>query len=115
MDITSLRQDSARDFLPAPGVVKRFRPAQGPGVRIDTWVEDGTVVSPNYDSLLAKLTVWDSDRPAALARAERALEETVIEGVPTTREAALAILRSEEFRSGVYSTSTLAELGMVKG
>ena len=83
-------------------------------MRVDTWVDDGTVISPHYDSLLAKLTVWDVDREAALARAERALEETVIEGVPTTREVALAILRSDEFRSGSYSTSTLAELGMVK-
>ena len=53
------------------------------------------------------------DRPAAIARAERALEETVVEGVPTTRELALAILRSGEFRSGDYSTSTLAELQAV--
>ena len=107
-------EDATRDFLPAPGVVTRFHPAQGPGVRVDSWVEDGTVISPHYDSLLAKLTVWDVDREAALARAERALEETVIEGVPTTREVALAILRSDEFRSGRYSTSTLAELGMVR-
>ncbi len=107
-------EDSTRDFLPAPGIVSRFRPPQGPGVRVDTWVDDGTVISPHYDSLLAKLTVWDVDREAALARAERALEETVVEGVPTTREVALAILRSDEFRSGRYSTSTLAQLGMVR-
>jgi acetyl-CoA carboxylase biotin carboxylase subunit len=106
-------EDPTRDFLPAPGVVTRFRPAQGPGVRVDSYLEDGTVVSPYYDSLLAKLAVWDVDRPSAISRAERALEETVIEGVPTTREFALAILRSEEFRSGRYSTSTLAELGLV--
>ena len=66
---------------------------------------------PYYDSLLAKLVVWDADRPAALARAARVLEETVIEGVPTTRELALDVIRSEEFASGRYSTSTLAELG----
>jgi acetyl-CoA carboxylase biotin carboxylase subunit len=107
-------EDATREFLPAPGVVTRFRPAQGPGVRVDSWVEDGTVISPHYDSLLAKLTVWDVDRDAALARAERALEETVIEGVATTREVALAILRSDEFRTGHYSTATLADLGMVR-
>ncbi len=106
-------EDPARDFMPAPGTVSRFRPALGPGVRIDTFVEDGTAVSPYYDSLLAKLIVWDRDRPAAIARAERALAELVIEGVPTTRQLALAILRSDEFRSGVYSTTTLAELGAV--
>ncbi len=68
---------------------------------------------PYYDSLIAKLVVWDVDRPAALARAKRALEETVIEGVPTTREFSLAVLRSDEFASGNYSTSTLAEQGLV--
>jgi acetyl-CoA carboxylase biotin carboxylase subunit len=106
-------EDPERDFMPAPGTVTRFRPALGPGVRVDTFLEDGAVVPPHYDSLLAKLVVWDLDRPAALARAERALEETVIEGVPTTLAFALATLRSDEFRSGNYSTSTLAELGLV--
>jgi acetyl-CoA carboxylase biotin carboxylase subunit len=104
-------EDPARDFLPVAGTVTRFRPALGPGVRFDTFLEDGAVVPPYYDSLLAKLVVWDADRDAALARATGALEETVIEGVPTTRELALDVIRSEEFASGRYSTSTLAELG----
>ena len=91
-------EDPAHDFMPAPGVVSRFRPALGPGVRIDSYVEDGTAVSSFYDSLIAKLVVSDKDRPAAIARAERALEETVIEGMPTTREFALGVLRSDEFR-----------------
>jgi acetyl-CoA carboxylase biotin carboxylase subunit len=103
-------EDPERDFMPAPGVVTRFRPPLGPGVRVDTFVEDGMRVVPYYDSLLAKIVVWDTDRPAALARAQRALEETIIEGVPSTRELALSILRSDEFASGDYSTSTLAEL-----
>jgi acetyl-CoA carboxylase biotin carboxylase subunit len=103
-------EDPERDFMPAPGHVDRFRPALGPGVRVDTFVEDGTQIPPHYDSLLAKLVVWDSDRPAALARAVRALEETVIDGVPSTRELALAVLASDAFASGDYSTSTLAEL-----
>jgi len=103
-------EDPDRDFMPAPGVVTRFRGAQGPGVRVDTFVEDGSRVPPHYDSLLAKLVVWDVDRPAAIARALRALEETEIEGVPTTRELAIEVLRSSPFASGDYSTSTLAEL-----
>jgi len=103
-------EDPARDFMPAPGIITRFRPPLGPGVRVDTFVEDGTHVVPFYDSLLAKVVVWDTDRTAALARARRALEETVIEGVPSTRELALSILGSTEFASGDYSTSTLPEL-----
>jgi acetyl-CoA carboxylase, biotin carboxylase subunit len=103
-------EDPGRDFMPAPGVVTRFRVAQGPGVRVDTFVEDGTRIPPHYDSLLAKLVVWDVDRPSAIARALCALEETEIEGVPTTREFAIEVLRSGPFVRGEYSTSTLAEL-----
>jgi acetyl-CoA carboxylase biotin carboxylase subunit len=105
-------EDPARDYMPAPGLVTRFAPPLGQGIRVDTFVESGTLISPYYDSLIAKLAVWDTDRPAAIARAERALGELVVEGVTTTREAALAILGSTEFRSGVYSTSTLAELDL---
>jgi acetyl-CoA carboxylase biotin carboxylase subunit len=106
-------EDPGRDFMPAPGAVTRFRPSLGPGVRVDTFVEDGTVITPFYDSMIAKVVVWDTTRSDAIARAERAVTELVVEGVPTTRELALAVLRSEEFRSGVYSTATLADLGMV--
>jgi acetyl-CoA carboxylase biotin carboxylase subunit len=108
-------EDSARDYLPTPGRVERFRPALGPGVRVDTYVADGTTIPPYYDSLIAKVVVWDADRAAALARARRVLEETEIDGVPTTREVALAVLRSDEFASGEYSTSTLAALGAPVG
>jgi acetyl-CoA carboxylase biotin carboxylase subunit len=106
-------EDPSRDFMPAPGTISRFRAPLGPGVRVDTFVEDGTVISPFYDSMIAKLVVWDTGREAAISRAERVLGELVVDGVPTTRELALAILSSEDFRSGVYSTSTLGQLGMV--
>ncbi|HUK44093.1 MAG TPA: acetyl-CoA carboxylase biotin carboxylase subunit [Gaiellaceae bacterium] len=106
-------EDPARDFMPAPGTVTRFRPPLGAGVRVDTFVEDGWTITPYYDSMIAKLIVWDIAREAAIARAERALGELTVEGVPTTRDLALAVLASDEFRSGVYSTSTLAELGAV--
>ncbi len=102
-------EDPTRDFAPSPGRVVRFRAPLGPGVRLDTHVEDGGVVPPYYDSLLAKLIVWDEHRPGAIARALRALGELVVEGVPTTRETAIEILRSEEFASGRYSTTFLAE------
>jgi acetyl-CoA carboxylase biotin carboxylase subunit len=103
-------EDPEHDFRPSPGRVVLFRPAEGPGVRVDTFVESGATVPPFYDSLIAKLVVWDADRPAAIARAERALRETAIEGVPTTRDLALDVLASEPFRSGDYSTSTLESL-----
>jgi acetyl-CoA carboxylase biotin carboxylase subunit len=102
-------EDPARGFAPAPGVVERFRPPLGPGVRVDTHAEDGAVVPPHYDSLLAKVIAWDETRPLALARTVRALEELELTGVATTREAALDILRSPEFGSGRYSIGFLAE------
>jgi acetyl-CoA/propionyl-CoA carboxylase biotin carboxyl carrier protein len=104
-------EDPARDFLPVPGRVERFRAPLGPGVRVDTHLEDGAVVPPNYDSLLAKVIVWDSDRPAAIDRALRALGELEVVGVPTTAGAARDILRTEEFATGRYSTSFLEEAG----
>ena len=73
-------------------------------------MQSGSEIPPYYDSMIAKLVVWDETRAAAIARAERALGELVIEGIPTTRELALDVLASQEFRGGDYSTSTLAEL-----
>jgi len=103
-------EDPSRDFAPGPGTVRAFRPPLGPGVRVDTAIVDGCTIPPYYDSLVAKLIVWDDTRPAAVARAVRALTELGVEGIPTTRELALDVLRSPQFASGDYSTSTLAEL-----
>jgi acetyl-CoA carboxylase biotin carboxylase subunit len=102
-------EDPAEDFRPAPGRVSRFRPPLGPGVRVDTHVEEGYTIPPFYDSLIAKVIVWGEDREVAIARGRRALAELALEGVPTTRELALDIVSSEEFGSGDYTTSFLAD------
>jgi acetyl-CoA carboxylase biotin carboxylase subunit len=102
-------EDPAEDFRPAPGRVSRFRPPLGPGVRVDTHVEEGYAIPPFYDSLIAKVIVWGEDREVAIARGRRALTELALEGVPTTRELALDIVSSEEFGSGDYTTSFLAD------
>src|SRR5215210_5048948 len=102
-------EDPSRGFAPAPGVIERFRPPRGPGVRFDTHVEEGVIIPPYYDSLIAKLIVWDEDRPTAIERCLRALGELELRGVPTTQVAATEILDSAEFRSGRYSTSFLDE------
>jgi acetyl-CoA carboxylase biotin carboxylase subunit len=104
-------EDPARNFAPAPGLVTEFRAPLGPGIRVDTFVEAGYLVPPFYDSLLGKLVVWDEDRPAAISRALRALGELSVTGIPTTRELAIEVLRSEQFASGRYSTSFLEESG----
>ena len=78
-------------------------------MRVDTHVEDGAKIPPYYDSLIAKVVVWDEDRAAAIERCLRALRDLELVGVPTTREAALEIVGSDAFRSGEYSTSFLDE------
>ena len=80
-------------------------------MRVDTFVDDGTVISPHYDSLIAKLIVFDGNRRLAIKRALRALDELEVEGVPTTRDVLRDVLDSDEFRSGEYSTSFLEEAG----
>ena len=102
-------EDPSRGFAPAPGVIERFRPPLGPGVRVDTHIEEGSVIPPYYDSLIGKLIVWDDTRPAAIERSLRALAELELRGVATTRDVAIEILSSDEFRGGEYSTSFLQE------
>jgi acetyl-CoA carboxylase, biotin carboxylase subunit len=102
-------EDPSHDFAPSPGRIERFRPPLGPGVRVDTAIEDGWVVPPFYDSLLAKLIVWSETRDGAIARGKRALSELDVSGVATTRPLALDILGSEPFVSGRYSTSFVDE------
>ena len=111
LEIRLNAEDPARDFAPAPGTITRFRPPLGPGVRIDTHLEEGAAISPYYDSLIAKLVVWDSDRAAAIARGLRALGELEIEGIATTRDFARDVLRSDAFASGEYTTSYVDDLG----
>jgi acetyl-CoA carboxylase biotin carboxylase subunit len=103
-------EDPSRGFAPAPGKLERFRAPLGPGVRVDTFVEDGATIPPYYDSMIAKVIVRDDTREDAIRRARRVLRELDVRGVPTTRDLAFEILGSPEFRSGHYSTSFLDEV-----
>jgi acetyl-CoA/propionyl-CoA carboxylase, biotin carboxylase, biotin carboxyl carrier protein len=76
-------EDAGRNFLPQPGVVARWEPPSGPGVRLDSGVVEGSVVGGAFDSLLAKLVVTGRTRQQALERSRRALAEFVVEGMPT--------------------------------
>jgi acetyl-CoA carboxylase biotin carboxylase subunit len=98
-------EDPERGFSPTPGLIKRWEPpATGGDVRVDTHVEAGYVVPPFYDSLLCKLIVRGETRAEAIVRAVAALEAFACEGPATTISMHLAILRSEAFRSGQYTT-----------
>ena len=91
-------------FLPSPGPIHTLKPSSGYGVRWDGGYEAGDEISQYYDNLAGKLCVWGRDRDVAIARAIRALEETVIEGVATTIPADLAILRHPDFQALKHTT-----------
>ena len=76
-------EDPGRGFLPAPGTVTSFIPPLGPGVRVDTGIESGSVIGGAFDSLLAKLIVTGATREEALQRAARALDELTVDGMAT--------------------------------
>ena len=102
-------EDPAVGFRPSAGRLKEFTMPAGPGVRIDTHCRPGMLVPPNYDSLMAKLCVWAGDRPRAVARMARALDEVRIEGVPTTVQLFTEIVREPSFMEGKYTTAYLAD------
>jgi acetyl-CoA carboxylase biotin carboxylase subunit len=99
------------NFLPSPGTVTSFTMPAGPFVRIDSGFTVGSVVSPYYDSLLAKIIVWGRTRDEALGRARRAIAEIDVQGVNTTADFLNDILETSEFKSGDYDTTFLETRG----
>jgi acetyl-CoA carboxylase, biotin carboxylase subunit len=103
-------------FQPVPGVVSRLRLPSGEGIRVDTWLREGDRIPPQYDSMVAKVIAHGPDRATAIARMERALNELVVDGVPTSTAIQKRVLASDTFRSGNYDTGFLpALLGAGKG
>ncbi|WJD71717.1 biotin carboxylase N-terminal domain-containing protein [Pseudomonas asiatica] len=90
-------EDAGNGFLPTPGVIERFQPPSGPGVRLDTGVVEGSRVSPNFDSMIAKLIVTGSTREQAIRRARRALAEFRVDGVATVLPFHRAVMAHEDF------------------
>jgi acetyl-CoA carboxylase biotin carboxylase subunit len=98
-------EDPAAGFRPSPGLVSRWEPPGGPGVRLDSHVVTGYRVPPNYDSLMAKLIVHQPNRTAALACMRRALAEFVVEGVKTTIPLHRDIFNDATFVAGRVDTT----------
>ncbi|MCZ2829771.1 ATP-grasp domain-containing protein [Modestobacter sp. VKM Ac-2986] len=99
-------EDAGRNFMPAPGPVTRLVVPQGPGVRWDSGVEAGGEVAGAFDSMLAKLIVTGATRAEALQRAARALDELVVEGMPTVVPFHRAVVRDAAFTSEPFSVHT---------
>ena len=102
-------EDPAHDFLPQAGTIASFDVPRAPGVRLDAGVASGSVVSVFYDSLLAKIIVWDTDRAAAIARLDATLRETTVDGIATNLPLLRAIAGDDVFRAGTTTTRFLEE------
>jgi acetyl-CoA carboxylase biotin carboxylase subunit len=97
-----------RGFIPSPGLISTYRPPTGPGLRIDSGVEEGTKVTTHYDPMIAKLIAWGIDREEAIARLDRALAEFDIQEIATSIPFHRKALRQPEFISGCYTTDFVA-------
>jgi acetyl-CoA carboxylase biotin carboxylase subunit len=107
IEVRLTAEDPERNFAPSSGKIVFFDPPGGFGVRVDSHVRAGYTVPPYYDSLLAKILVYAPTRDEAIARMERALQETRLEGVATTRPFHLKILGNPYFRRGEIATDFL--------
>ncbi len=103
-------EDPDQNFRPAPGRISGYLPPGGPGVRMDSHVYTDYEIPPYYDSLIGKLIVWGSDRPAAIRRMRRALRECAITGLPTTIGFHQRILENKDFIAGNVYTNFVEQM-----
>ncbi len=109
IEVRLTAENPAFNFLPSPGVLTRFRMPGGPFVRVDSGFEEGSQISPYYDSLVAKIITWGRNRDIARTRMIRALEEADIGGIETTAQFLRDLVDVPEFRSGEYHTMFLEQ------
>jgi acetyl-CoA/propionyl-CoA carboxylase, biotin carboxylase, biotin carboxyl carrier protein len=100
-------EDPADNFRPAPGTITTYKEPGGLGVRVDSAAYPGYTISPDYDSMIAKLIVWAPTRAQAISRLARAIDEYVIEGVPTTLPLLRALCDQPSVQNASYGTATL--------
>jgi len=112
VEVRITTEDPARGFIPRPGTVTTWAPPEGEGIRVDSHCEPGYVVTPYYDSLLAKIIAYGPDRDTALDRMVAALRTLEIEGVPTTRDFCRFALDHPDFRAGRVTTDWIAARGL---
>jgi acetyl/propionyl-CoA carboxylase alpha subunit len=112
IEVRVIAEDPLAGFLPSSGIVDRFKFPSF--VRVDTWVEDGTTVTPHYDSLLAKVIAHDTDRAAATRRLARALQEVWIDGVANNVDLLLATIEQPAFLEGDLHTGFLEEHRLIE-
>tara|TARA_B100001113_G_scaffold290867_1_gene247063 strand:+ start:199 stop:1539 length:1341 start_codon:yes stop_codon:yes gene_type:complete len=94
-------------FIPSPGLITNYHAPSGPGVRVDSNCYSGLEISPYYDSLIAKLIIYDKDRVSCIQRLKRALDEFVIDGIKTTIPFFQRIINQKDFEDGSYDINWL--------
>jgi acetyl-CoA carboxylase biotin carboxylase subunit len=102
-----INAEDPEHFVPSPGTVTAWLPPGGYGVRVDSHLMPGAVVPPYYDSLIAKIIVHGRDRAEAISRMQRALAETIVEGVKTTIPYHQKLLADPAFLSGEHTLPRL--------
>ncbi len=109
IEVRLYAEDATHNFLPSTGIITHFVAPQGPGIRLDSGIEDGDEITQYYDPMIAKLIVTGEDRPAAIQRLQRALQQTALFGVTTNLPLLLAISEHPAFQAGDTHTSFLPE------
>ncbi len=98
-----------KKFIPSPGTIEGLHFPGGNGIRIDSAIYSGYTIPPNYDSMIAKVITFGTNRNEAISKMKRALEETVIEGIETNRDFLFQIIRTPNFIRGTFDTSFVEE------
>jgi acetyl-CoA carboxylase, biotin carboxylase subunit len=102
-------ENPEKGFIPSPGKIDFIHFPGGAGVRVDTFIYNGCIIPPNYDSMLAKLIVHGKDREEAICKMRRAISEFIIDGVDTNMDFQFQILKNENFNKGSFDTSFISK------
>ncbi len=105
IEVRLCAEDPSQNYLPQTGSVLQWKAPRGEGLRVDTYLESGKRISPYYDSMQAKIIAWGEDRETARTRLLKALDETILLGVVSNKDYLGAVLATETFASGEFSTA----------
>jgi len=107
-------EDPQKNFLPTPGVIKKYVSAGGQGIFVHSFLQQGQEISPCFDSLIAKVIAYGKTRNEAIGKLKRALDEIIIEGVSTTIPFFKILLRHQDFLKGEYDSNFIEKTGILK-
>jgi len=107
-------EDPQKNFRPSPGRIEKYFPPGGQGIFLHTFLHEGQEIYPYFDSLLAKIIAWGKDREEAVSKLKRALNEIIIEGVPTTIPLFKIILENKDFLSGNFTNTFIEKSGVLQ-